>query len=74
MTRCPTVVDSSVCSTPKTLVVTAMAIMPAASSVSRTVRRWGIATSRTSRSRNGEATETREEAATSSPTTARRAR
>lgn len=68
MTRCPTVVEISVCRTPKTLVITAVRIMPSASSVSRPVRPWGIAVSRISRSRNGEATDTSEEAPTSRPT------
>ncbi len=74
MTRWPTVVEIRVCRTPKTLVSTAVTIMPAASRVSRPVRPWGIATSSTARSRKGEATETREEAATSRPTVASRPR
>lgn len=72
MTRWPTVVEISVCSTLKTLFTTAAAIMPSTSRLSRPVRPCGIAVSRTARSRNGVVTETTAEAATSRPTTARR--
>ncbi len=74
MTRWPTVVEIRVWSTPNTLVTTAVRIMPSASRLSSPVRPSGIATSRISFSRNGEATPTSEEAQTSSPTTARRPR
>lgn len=74
MTRWPTVVETRVWSTPKTLFTTAVAIMPRASRLSRPVRPCGIAVSRMARSMNGEATETSDEAQTSSPTSARRAR
>ncbi len=70
MTRCPTVVEISVWSTPKTLVTTAVRIMPRASRLSSPVRPCGIATSSISLRRNGEATPTSEEAPTSRPTTA----
>ncbi len=72
MTRCPTVVEISVCSTLSTLVTTAAAIIPSASSVSSPVRRSGIAVSSTARNRNGVTTDTTADAATSSPTTASR--
>lgn len=74
MTRWPTVVEINVCSTPKTLVRTALRIMPRASRLSRPVRPCGIATSRISLRRNGVATETSEAAPTSRPTTVSRAR
>lgn len=74
MTRWPTVVEISVCRTPKTLFITAVRIMPRASSDSSPVRPWGMAVSRISRSRNGEATETSDEAPTSSPTSVSRPR
>lgn len=74
MTRWPTVVEMKVWSTPNTLVTTAVRIMPSASRLSSPVRPCGIATSSISRSMNGEATPTSEEAPTSRPTTASRPR
>lgn len=74
MTRCPTVVEMRVCSTPKTLVSTALRIIPSASRLSRPVRPCGIAVSRISFSRKGVATETSDAAPTSRPTTASRPR
>lgn len=74
MTRWPTVVEIRVCSTPKTLVSTALRIMPSASRLSSPVRPSGSATSRIAFRRNGEATETSDDAPTSSPTIARRPR
>lgn len=74
MTRWPTVVEIRVCRTPKTLFITAVRIMPRASSDNSPVRPWGMAVSRISRSRKGEATDTSDEAPTSSPTSASRPR
>ena len=48
MTRWPTVVEIRVCRTPKTLVMTAVAIMPRASRLSSPVRPCGMAVSRIS--------------------------
>ena len=54
MTRWPTRLDSQVWPTPSTPVAIEMAIMPATSSDQQPVSFSGIATSSTSRSRNGE--------------------
>ena len=54
MTRWPTRFDSHVWATPSAPVAIEMATMPATSQVSSVVSRSGIASSSTSRSRNGE--------------------
>ena len=54
MTCWPTTLDSQVCATPSAPVAIATAIMPSTSHVSSVVSSFGIASSRTSRSRNGE--------------------
>ncbi len=74
MTRWPTVVETRVCSVSNTVVTTATRIMPRASSVSRPASLAGMATSSTSRSRNGEASDTSEDRTMSAPTTASRPR
>ncbi len=56
MTLWPTWFESSVCHTPSTPVTIGIATMPATSIVSRPTSSSGIATSSTSRSRNGEMT------------------
>ena len=56
MTLWPTWFESSVCQTPSTPVTIGIATMPATSIVSRPTSSSGIATSSTSRSRNGETT------------------
>ena len=54
MTRWPTVFESSVCATPSAPVAIAIAIIPATSTARSWVSFWGIASSSTARSRNGE--------------------
>jgi hypothetical protein len=55
MTRWPTWFEISVWTTPSAPVTTAIAIIPPTSAVRRPVRCFGIASSKTSRRRNGEA-------------------
>ncbi len=68
ITAWPTVVDSQVCSTPRTEVTTVTPSMPATSQISRLTFRCGSATSIRSRMRNGVASETTAEAVISSMT------
>jgi hypothetical protein len=74
MTLCPTWFDSSVCQTPRTPVTIGIATMPATRAVSRPTRCCGIATSSTSRSRNGETTPSAAETKISPETAASRLR
>jgi hypothetical protein len=70
MTRCPTVVEIQVCTTPRTALTAATATMPATSHTSRRRSDCGRATSITSRSRNGMAMPRTEVTTMSSTTTA----
>ena len=62
MTRWPTVVDSHVWTTPNTAVTTVTASMPPTASTSSRTSWWGSASSMTSRTRNGVARATVEDA------------
>ena len=73
MTLCPTWFERSVCQTPRTPVTIGIATMPATSMVSRPTSSSGIATSSTSRSRNGETTPSAAETTISAETAASRA-
>ena len=74
MTFWPTTLDSHVCPTPSTPVMTEMAIIPATSSARSPSLFSGIATSSTSLSRNGEMIPSPAERAMSASTAARRPR
>jgi hypothetical protein len=70
MTRCPTVVDSQVCTTPRTAVVAATASMPRTAQTSSRTSCRGSASSMTSLTRNGVASATRDEVTMSTTTVA----
>ena len=74
MTRWPTTFDSQVWSTLSTPVAMAMPIIPATSAISSPSLFSGIATSRMSRSRNGETTPSPAETTISTRTVVSRAR
>jgi hypothetical protein len=69
MTRCPTVVESQVWTTPRTAVTTVTASMPPTAQSRSPRSRRGNASSMTSRTRNGVASATVEEATISATTT-----
>jgi hypothetical protein len=74
MTACPIRFESSVCHTPRTPVTIGIATIPATSQVSSPTRCCGMATSSTSRSRNGETTPSAAETKMSTETEPSRAR
>ncbi len=74
MTLWPTWFERSVCQTPMTPVITGIATIPATRAVSSLVFSSGIATSSTSRRRNGETTPIAAENTMSAHTAASRAR
>ena len=74
ITFCPTWFESSVCQTPSTPVTIGIATIPATSTVRRPTSSSGIATSRTSRRRNGDTTPSAAETKMSAETALSRAR
>ena len=70
MTRCPTVVESQVCTTPSTAVTAVTPTMPATARTSSRTSWRGSASSITSRIRNGVASATVDDATISATTTA----
>jgi len=71
ITRCPMVVASQVCQTPRMPVTAATTTIPTTSHTSRTVSCWGSATSMISRSRNGWASPTIDDTTMMATTAAR---
>ena len=74
MTRWPTTLESQVCATPRTPVAIEIAIIPPTSFSSRSRSFSGIASSRMSRSRNGDTIPSPAEMAINASTAARRPR